>query len=87
MTIEESSPPERVDIFARVFGWSAREHELLRQHLVAGLATKELARLMWVLQNTVQDHLKSIFAKTSSGTRQVLLSRALGGRTSAPSRA
>lgn len=83
VTIEESSPPERVDIFARVFGLSAREHELL-QHLVAGLATKELARLMWVSENTVQDHLKSIFAKTSSSTRQVLVSRALGGRTSAP---
>ena len=78
VTIEESSPPERVDLFARVFGLSTREHELLK-HLVAGRATKELAQTMWVSENTVQDHLKSIFAKTSSRSRQSLLARALGG--------
>jgi DNA-binding CsgD family transcriptional regulator len=78
VTIEESSPPERVDLFARVFGLSGREHELLEQ-LVAGSTTRELARSMWLSENTVQDHLKSIFAKTSSSGRRMLLSRALGG--------
>jgi DNA-binding CsgD family transcriptional regulator len=78
VTIEESSPPERVDLFARVFGLSAREHELL-EHLVAGCTTRELARCMWLSEHTVQDHLKSMFAKTSSRSRHALLSRALGG--------
>lgn len=77
VTIEESSPPERVDLFARVFGLSAREQELLK-HLVVGRTTRELARCMWLSENTVQDHLKSIFAKTSSRSRHTLLSRALG---------
>lgn len=78
VTIEESSPPERVDLFARVFGLTAREHELL-DHLIAGRTTRELARCMWLSENTVQDHLKSIFVKTSSRSRHMLLSRALGG--------
>jgi DNA-binding CsgD family transcriptional regulator len=78
VTIEESSPPERVDLFARVFGLTAREHELL-DHLIVGRTTRELARCMWLSENTVQDHLKSIFAKTSSRSRHMLLSRALGG--------
>jgi DNA-binding CsgD family transcriptional regulator len=78
VTIEESSPPERVDLFSRVFGLSRRERELL-EHLVAGTTTRELARCMWLSENTVQDHLKSIFAKTTSSSRHVLLSRALGG--------
>jgi DNA-binding CsgD family transcriptional regulator len=78
VTIEESSAPERVDLFARVFGLSAREYELL-EHLVAGGTTREVARRMWLSENTVQDHLKSIFAKTSSRSRHTLLSRALGG--------
>jgi len=78
VTIEESTPPERVDLFARVFGLSPREHELL-EHLIAGGTNRELARRMWLSENTVQDHLKSIFAKTSSGSRHALLSRALGG--------
>ena len=78
VTIEESSPPERVDLFARVFGLSAREYELL-EHLAAGCTTRELARCMWLSENTVQDHLKSIFAKTSSRSRHALLARALGG--------
>jgi DNA-binding CsgD family transcriptional regulator len=78
VTIEESSPPERLDLFSRVFGLTRRERELL-EHLVAGSTTRELARLMWLSENTVQDHLKSIFAKTTSSSRHVLLSRALGG--------
>ena len=76
--IVESSPPERLDLFARVFGLSAREQELL-EHVAAGRTTREIARYMWLSENTVQDHLKSIFVKTSSHSRRALLARALGG--------
>ncbi len=77
VTIEESTPPERVDLFARAFGLSVRENELLTQ-LVTGADTRELARRMFLSEHTVQDHLKSIFAKTSARNRRTLLSRALG---------
>jgi DNA-binding CsgD family transcriptional regulator len=77
VTIEETSPPERVALFARAFGLSTRERELLG-HLVSGTDTRELARRMFLSEHTVQDHLKSIFAKTAARSRRILLSRALG---------
>ncbi len=77
VTIEETSPPERVTLFARAFGLSPREGELLG-HLVSGTDTRELARRMFLSEHTVQDHLKSIFAKTAARNRRILLSRALG---------
>ncbi len=77
VTIEESSPPERIALFGRAFGLSARECELLDQ-LATGAATRELARRMFLSEHTVHDHLKSIFAKTATRTRPALLSLALG---------
>lgn len=77
VTIEESSAAERVDLFCRAFGLTAREQELLG-HLAAGNDTREVAQHMLLSQNTVQDHLKSIFAKTASRSRRSLLARALG---------
>jgi DNA-binding CsgD family transcriptional regulator len=77
VTIEETSPTERVSLFGRAFGLSARETELLG-HLVTGTDTRELARRMFLSEHTVQDHLKSMFSKTSTRNRRSLLSRALG---------
>lgn len=77
VTIGKSSPAERVDLFAKAFGLSAREDELLG-YLISGADTRELAHRMFLSQHTVQDHLKSIFAKTSARSRRTLLSRALG---------
>ena len=77
VTIETTPPRDRAAVFARTFGLGAREREVL-DHLVAGCDTRELARRMVLSEHTVQDHLKSIFAKTSTGTRGALVSRALG---------
>lgn len=77
VSIEETSPPERLALFARAFGLSAREAELLRQ-LSAGGDTRDLARQMFLSEHTVQDYLKSIFTKTSVRSRRALLTRALG---------
>jgi DNA-binding CsgD family transcriptional regulator len=78
VTIEQASPQERLALFSRAGGLTPREDELLR-HLATGGDTRELAGRMAVSQHTVQDHLKSIFAKTSTRTRRDLVSRALGG--------
>jgi DNA-binding CsgD family transcriptional regulator len=67
----------RVALFARAFALSARESELVGQ-LVTGADTRELARQMFLSEHTVQDHLKSIFAKTSTHNRRALLSLVLG---------
>ncbi len=77
ITIEETSPTERADLFASAFGFSARERELL-SHLMTGTDTRQIAGLMFLSEHTVQDHLKSIFAKTATHNRPTLLSRALG---------
>ncbi len=77
VSIEATAPGGRVSLFARACGLSAREAELLG-HVAAGADTREIARLMFVSENTVQDHLKSIFAKTDTRTRRALLARVLG---------
>lgn len=79
VTIEETPAADRLDMFCRCFGLSAREAELVG-HLATGADTRDLAGRMYVSEHTVQDHLKSIFAKTSVRNRRSLLSRALGTR-------
>jgi DNA-binding CsgD family transcriptional regulator len=78
VTIEESTPPERVSLFVRSAGLTGRESELLG-HLAAGRDTQEVAERMFLSPHTVQDHLKSMFAKTGTRSRRTLLSHALGG--------
>lgn len=77
VTIEETSPVDRLEVFGRAYGLSSRETELMNL-LATGSDTRDLASRMFLSENTIQDHLKSIFAKTSSRNRRTLLSRALG---------
>ena len=77
VSIETTGPGGRVSLFARACGLTARETELL-DDVVTGAGTRDIARLMFVSEHTVQDHLKSIFAKTSSRTRRTLAARVLG---------
>lgn len=77
VSIEPTSPAERTGLYGRVIGLTPRETELLH-HLTAGCDTHELARRLFVSEHTVQDHLKSIFAKTGAANRRVLVARATG---------
>ena len=77
VTIAESTSVERLDLFARVSALSVRESELLT-HLVSGAGTREVAGRMFLSGHTVQDHLKSVFAKTQTRSRKALLARAIG---------
>jgi DNA-binding NarL/FixJ family response regulator len=79
VTLEEASSADRLDLFGRAFGFTARERELLSL-LAIGSDTRALARQMSLSEHTIQDHLKAIFAKTGSRDRITLLSRALGTR-------
>jgi DNA-binding CsgD family transcriptional regulator len=79
VTIEEASAAERLELFARAFALSSRESKLFGL-LATGADTRAMARRMAVSEHTVQDHLKSIFAKTGARDRVTLLSRALGTR-------
>jgi DNA-binding CsgD family transcriptional regulator len=77
VTIEETTPAGRLAVFARASGLSAREAELLGL-LVGGADTRQVAGRMYLSEHTVQDHLKSIFTKTSVNSRRALLARVLG---------
>lgn len=77
VTIEECTPADRVSLFARASGLTAREQELLG-HLAGGADSREVADRMFLSGHTVQDHLKSMFAKTGTHSRRTLLARALG---------
>ena len=77
VTIEATAPVERMALFALASGLSARERELLG-HLAMGADTHGIAQQMFLSENTVQDHLKSIFVKTTTRNRRTLLARALG---------
>lgn len=77
VTIEPTSPAERMSLFVRATGLSAREAELLT-HLATGADTRQVAQRMFLSENTVQDHLKSIFAKTGASNRRALLARVVG---------
>jgi DNA-binding CsgD family transcriptional regulator len=79
VTMEETSPVDRLEIFSRAYALTSRERELMRL-LAAGIDTRTLAARMYLAENTVQDHLKAIFAKTSARSRQALLARAVGVR-------
>jgi DNA-binding CsgD family transcriptional regulator len=77
VSIEPSTPAERTDLFGRSHGLSARETDVLAE-LATGAATHEIAERLVISEHTVNDHVKSVLAKTGATTRQVLLSRALG---------
>jgi DNA-binding CsgD family transcriptional regulator len=77
VSIEPCSPAERLDLFARTNALTPRETQLL-DLLVAGADTKAIADGLFMSQHTVQDHLKSIFAKTGARTRRILVGRVAG---------
>jgi len=77
VSIEPAAPGDRISVFSRASGLTPRETELLH-HLVTGASTRDITRHMFVSEHTVQDHLKSIFAKTAARSRRTLLARALG---------
>lgn len=77
VTMETSSPTERWDLYCRSHGLTGRETEVVR-HLVDGCDTRSVAQLMSISELTVQDHLKSVFMKTSTTSRHELLAISLG---------
>ena len=77
VTMEASAPTECRDLFSRAHGLTNREAQVLR-HLANGHDTRTVARSMSIAELTVQDHLKAVFAKTSTSSRGELLSTSLG---------
>lgn len=77
VTIQSASPIQRMDLFSRAYALSPREAEVIAA-LAKGSDTRQLANELYVSQNTIQDNLKSIFAKTGTRNRRALIARSLG---------
>lgn len=77
VSIEPSTPTERMDLFARAHGFSARESEVFTL-LGIGLDSREIAGQLFLSEHTVNDHVKAALAKAGARTRQVMLARATG---------
>jgi DNA-binding CsgD family transcriptional regulator len=77
VTMEASSSTERREVFSRSHALTRREEALL-SHLAEGVDTRAVARSMTISEHTVQDHLKSMFSKTSTSSRSELLAKSAG---------
>ncbi|URN02903.1 helix-turn-helix transcriptional regulator [Actinomadura madurae] len=72
--LEAARPAEMAPLMVDAYGFTDSERRVTE--LVAkGLSTRQIANRLHVSSYTVQDHLKSIFAKSGSGSRGDLIAR------------
>lgn len=72
VSFEPARPSDMLPIIAEAYRLTEREQQLL-EGVIRGLSTKELAASLHISAYTVQDHLKSIFAKTAVASRRELI--------------
>lgn len=77
ITIRSATADEVFDLLAKAYDLTRRERQLVAL-MLDGLATKQLAAALCISPHTVQDHLKTIFAKTSLRSRRELVSHLAG---------
>jgi DNA-binding CsgD family transcriptional regulator len=74
VAIEPASGDQLLGLLLAAYGLSARERDLCRE-VINGGSTSEIAGRLFISSNTVQDHLKSIFAKVGVRSRGELVAR------------
>jgi DNA-binding CsgD family transcriptional regulator len=74
VTIEPASGDQLMSLLLVAYGLTAREREVCRE-VIAGHSTADMASRLFISNNTVQDHLKSIFAKVGVRSRGELVAR------------
>ena len=77
VSIEDSTPAERLEVFGLAHGLSPREREVLTE-LATGIDSRALAERLVLSQHTVNDHVKAVLAKTGTASRGTLLARVAG---------
>jgi DNA-binding CsgD family transcriptional regulator len=74
VTIEPASGDQLMSLLLVAYGLTARERDICRE-VIAGHSTADIAAHLFISSNTVQDHLKSIFAKVGVRSRGELVAR------------
>lgn len=74
VSIEPALGEQLLGLLLAAYGLSPREREVCRQ-VIAGYPTSLIAAHLFVSANTVQDHLKSVFAKVGVRSRGELVAR------------
>ncbi|HYI32317.1 MAG TPA: LuxR C-terminal-related transcriptional regulator [Glaciibacter sp.] len=74
VTIDAVAGEQLTGMLLTAYGLSPREKEVCRE-VIAGHPTTHIAQHLYVSTNTVQDHLKSVFAKTGVRSRGELVAR------------
>ena len=72
--IQPATPAAVAPLVTLAYGLSERESEITRL-CMQGLSTQQMARALTLSPHTVQDHLKSVFAKTGVSSRSELVSQ------------
>ena len=74
VALRGATPAETFDFRCRAYALTRREREVVAA-LVAGLDTRAVTERLFISAHTVQDHLKSVFAKAGVRSRRELLTR------------
>ncbi|MFN2525664.1 MAG: LuxR C-terminal-related transcriptional regulator [Actinomycetota bacterium] len=72
--LEHVPPTEAAELMLRAHGLTPRQAQVTRQ-VLAGCSTDEIAQALHVSPLTVQQHLKSVFAKLGVGSRRELVAK------------
>lgn len=74
VVVEPATSAELARVIVLAYGLTRREGEVA-QLVLQGKPTKQLARQLQISENTVEDHLKAIFAKVGVGSRGELTAK------------
>ena len=74
VAIESASGDQLLGLLLTAYGLTPRERDICHE-VIAGRSTADIAEQLFISANTVQDHLKSVFAKVGVRSRGELVAR------------